>query len=196
MSARTIILQKRSGNTPSGKRPRQARTLTVRARPGKPTQGLLTIDGLVFGCALGPAGIRALKREGDGATPRAIMRVLTVFYRADRQRAGIGPVHLPVAPIRPDLGWCDAPADANYNRPVRLPYPGSHEKMWRADRLYNVCIVLDWNILPRRRRRGSAIFLHVARPGMEPTEGCIAVSPRTMARLLPLLTRNSRVVVL
>ena len=124
------------------------------------------------------------------------MHPVRIYFRPDRRRAGIGPVQLPAAPIRADLGWCDAPDDANYNRPVRLPFSPSHETMLREDRLYDVCVVLDWNIRPRRRGGGSAIFLHIARPGMKPTEGCIAVSPRTMARLLPLLTRHARIVVL
>jgi L,D-peptidoglycan transpeptidase YkuD (ErfK/YbiS/YcfS/YnhG family) len=63
-------------------------------------------------------------------------------------------------PIRADMGWCDAPADANYNRRVRLPFRAKHEKMLRDDRLYDVCIVLDWNIRPRRRNGGSAIYMH------------------------------------
>ncbi len=99
-------------------------------------------------------------------------------------------------PIRERLGWCDQPGDRSYNRPVLLPYPASHERMMRDDRLYDAVLVLDWNIRQRRRNKGSAIFLHLARPGFAPTEGCIAVSRRTMARLLPLLSRQSVVRVL
>jgi len=111
-------------------------------------------------------------------------------------------VRLPALPVRPNLGWCDLPQDRNYNRPVRLPYRSRYEEMMRQDQLYDICVVLDWNVLPRRRNGGSAIFLHIARPGaakgsgMEPTAGCIAVSPRAMARLLLLLGRKTRIVVL
>lgn len=94
-------------------------------------------------------------------------------------------------PIRPGDGWCDAPADPNYNRLVRTPYPASHEKMLRHDRLYDHVIVLDWNFSRRMRGAGSAVFLHVARPGLQPTEGCIAVEPRTMRAILPLLTAGT-----
>jgi L,D-peptidoglycan transpeptidase YkuD (ErfK/YbiS/YcfS/YnhG family) len=161
----------------------------VRARPGKPSQGIVTFKGLTLRCALGSGGIRTRKREGDGATPRAAMRVLGGYFRADgivprRERLGL-------APIGRTLGWCDAPADRNYNRPVRLPYPASHERMRRDDHLYDICIVLAWNIAPRRRGCGSAIFLHLARPGYLPTQGCIALAPRDMARLLPFLTRRT-----
>lgn len=161
----------------------------VRRLPSKPSQGIVSFKGLSLRCALGKGGISALKREGDGATPLARLRVLGGYFRTDgivQRRTA-----LPLAPIAADLGWCDAPADRNYNRPVPLPYPASHERMRRKDRLYDICIVLDWNIAPRRRNRGSAIFLHLARPGYLPTEGCIALSPRDMARLLPLLSTRS-----
>ncbi|WP_187968770.1 L,D-transpeptidase family protein [Aquibium microcysteis] len=162
---------------------------TVRPRPGQPSQGLLALAGTVFPCALGRSGITALKREGDGATPLALMRVLWGYRRPGRGFPP--PTRLPMLPAGPSLGWCDAPGDRNYNRPVRLPYPASCETMQRADRLYDVVLVLDWNMRPAIRGRGSAIFLHVARPGYAPTEGCIAVSPATMRRLLPRLRAGS-----
>ena len=169
---------------------RPSRTIFgVRRRPGKASQGILSLQGRTFRCALGKGGIAALKREGDGATPLADLRVLGGYFRADgvvRRRDRLG-----LTPIGGDLGWCDAPDDRNYNRPVRLPYPASHENMRRRDRLYDVCIVLDWNISPRRRNCGSAIFLHIARPGYLPTEGCIALSPRDMQVILPLLSTRT-----
>ncbi len=162
---------------------------SVRARPGHPAQGLLAAAGQVFRCALGRGGIAALKREGDGATPLATMRLLRGYFRPD---GGIVRAsRLPLARIRRDMGWCDAIADRNYNRPVRLPYPASHERMWRLDDLYDVCIVPDWNFRPRRRGAGSAIFFHIARPGFAPTQGCVAVSPALMRRLLPRLSSET-----
>lgn len=158
------------------------RALTVRRRPGKPAQGLLSAGERVIPCALGRGSISAWKREGDGATPLAGMRLLSGYFRRGRMR----PVsRLPMARIEARLGWCDAASDRNYNRPVRLPYPASHEEMKRPDRLYDAVIVLDWNIRPRRRNCGSAIFLHIAKPGFQPTEGCVAVTPAAMAWLLP-----------
>jgi L,D-peptidoglycan transpeptidase YkuD (ErfK/YbiS/YcfS/YnhG family) len=87
-------------------------------------------------------------------------------------------------PIETDLGWCDEPDDRNYNRPVALPYAASHERMARDDDLYDFCLVWDWNLGRRARNRGSAVFLHLARPDGRPTAGCIAVQPATMHRLL------------
>ena len=175
-----------------GKRARagkKAGEIVVRPRPGHPSQGILQWAGMVFPCALGRGGIRAIKREGDGATPLGSMRLLHGYFREGRAAARSSP--LPFRPIRARDGWCDAPGDRNYNRQVTLPYPASSETMARKDRLYDCVIVLDHNIRPRRRGMGSAIFFHIAREGFAPTEGCVAVSPRVMARLLPHLSRNS-----
>ena len=168
--------------------------INVRSRPGNRAEGLLSVEGTVFRCALGKAGISAFKREGDGATPLGRLRLLGGYVRSEHHpscRSG-----LVLVPIRADMGWCDAPTDASYNRPVRLPFRASHEKMLRGDRLYDFCIVLDWNIRPRRRDGGSAIFMHLARPGFRPTEGCIAVERSVMLRLLPYLSRRTVLTVL
>ena len=163
--------------------------LTVRARPGKPSQGLLVAGNTVFPCALGKGGISANKREGDGATPLASLRILSGYFRGDHVAARR--TRLSMAPISADLGWCEVPEDRNYNRPVKIPYGASHETMRRTDRLYDYCLVLDWNISSRRRGRGSAIFFHLARPGFTPTQGCVAVTARVMARLLPYLSNRT-----
>jgi L,D-peptidoglycan transpeptidase YkuD (ErfK/YbiS/YcfS/YnhG family) len=162
------------------------RHIVVRPKPGNRSQGLLSIDGRVQVCALGKGGIRAIKREGDGATPLARMRLLACYVRADhvvnRQTM------LPQQRISTKLGWCEVPTDRNYNRPVSLPYPVSHETMRRLDALYDIVIVMDWNIRPRKRNGGSAIFFHVARPALTPTEGCVALPGSVMRRLLPRLS--------
>jgi L,D-peptidoglycan transpeptidase YkuD (ErfK/YbiS/YcfS/YnhG family) len=167
--------------------------LRVRALPSDPRRGVVEAGPLRLPCALGRGGRRHGKREGDGATPRATLRPLAVRYRPDRGRRPA--THLPVGVIRPGDGWCDDPRDRRYNRPVALPFPASHERMHRDDALYDVVVILDWNMRPAVRGRGSAIFLHIARPGFAPTEGCIAVSPAAMRRLLPRLRRSSRIVV-
>ena len=184
------------GGTNAAKTGRRApaATLVVRPHPGRPSQGIVQWAGQTFFCALGRGGVKALKREGDGATPLGTMRLLHGFFRAGRAQAMASP--LPFRRIGRADGWCDAPGDRNYNRPVRLPYGASCETMTRPDRLYDCVVVLDYNIRPRRRGMGSAIFLHIAREGFAPTEGCVAVSPRTMARLLPHLSPRTVLTVL
>ena len=136
--------------------------------------GLLHHAGRRYRVALGRAGINSNKVEGDEATPAGLLPVRRVLYRADRlprPRADV-----PVMPLAPQDGWCDDADDAAYNKPVPLPYPGRHEILWRADAIYDLVGVLGWNDAPVVKGRGSAIFLHVARPDYSPTEGCIALS--------------------
>jgi L,D-peptidoglycan transpeptidase YkuD (ErfK/YbiS/YcfS/YnhG family) len=165
--------------------------IVMRKSPGDGRRGRLWADGRVFNCALGRGGMRAVKREGDGATPIARMRLMGGFFRPDRIKRPRSA--LPFRAIGPSDGWCDAPADPNYNRLVSLPFRASHERMTRDDELYDICLVLDWNLEPHGRRRfgGSAIFLHIAKPGFPPTEGCIAVRPEAMRWLLPRIGRET-----
>jgi L,D-peptidoglycan transpeptidase YkuD (ErfK/YbiS/YcfS/YnhG family) len=97
--------------------------------------------------------------------------------------------------MRTTDGWCDDTADRNYNRPVRLPYPASHERMWRNDHLYDIVAVIDYNITTRSRGRGSAIFMHVARRGLKPTAGCIALSRKHVTRFLALAGPQTQIVI-
>ena len=107
---------------------------------------------------------------------------MRVLYRADRLRPPACIV--PVEPISPHDGWCDDVDDAAYNKPVRLPFPASHEALWRDDQLYDVIGVLDWNVAPVEKGRGSAIFFHVATPDYAPTAGCVALAlPDVLAAL-------------
>ena len=159
--------------------------LRVRRRPGDPTRGVLVAGPLAVPCALGRSGVRVGKREGDGATPFGLIRLVRAFYRPDR-----GPppwTGLPLERLRPKDGWCDDPAARRYNRRVARPCRASHEAMWRDDALYDVVIETDWNRSPAIPGRGSAIFMHIARDGFRPTEGCVAVSAAAMRRLLPRL---------
>jgi Uncharacterized protein conserved in bacteria len=168
-------------------------TLHVRVKSPHSKHGRLVGGGFDVAAAIGRSGLTASKREGDGASPRGCFRILGGFYRPDRfgtrPRAGI-----PLVPLRPDDGWCDDPTDRNYNRPVRRPYRASHEAMWRADHVYDVVLVLDVNVQPRAKGRGSAIFFHLARAGYQPTAGCLAMSRLDMLKLLPRLSRQTSVV--
>ena len=160
--------------------------ITVRPAPGNPRQAIVHAGDLTFRAALGRSGRTSRKREGDGATPIAGMRLLHGFFRKDQIKSPLGTT-LPMMPIDRTMAWCDAPDDANYNRPTRLPFKPSHETMMRGDHLYDICLVMDWNMSSRSRNRGSAIFFHIAKPGYQPTEGCVAIRRRDMLRLLPLV---------
>jgi L,D-peptidoglycan transpeptidase YkuD (ErfK/YbiS/YcfS/YnhG family) len=156
--------------------------IIVRASRTDPTRGLLVAGGLVVPCALGRTGVTRHKREGDGGTPAGRLRLVACRYRRDRIARPA--TALPVLPIGRGDGWCDDPADRNYNRPVTLPYPASHEELYREDSLYDVVVILDWNLLRPRPGAGSAIFFHLSRPDLSPTAGCIAVPLPAMRMIL------------
>ncbi|MER2604980.1 MAG: L,D-transpeptidase family protein [Siculibacillus sp.] len=160
--------------------------LRVRRRPGSVHIGVLEGAGLSLPCALGRSGLTRFKREGDGATPVGRFELLHGFRRADRALPPVAPI--PLRPIRVDDGWCDDVGDGRYNRLVRLPLAASHETLRRDDALYDVVIVLDWNVRRRVIGRGSAIFFHLARPDFAPTAGCVALRPADMRRLLARLS--------
>lgn len=150
------------------------------------SDGMLTLGEREVRCALGPAGVIAAadKREGDGATPLGVWPIRRVLYRPDR---GAAPATaLPMAPIAPDDGWCDAPDDPAYNQPVTLPYPASAERMWREDELYDIVVILGHNDDPPVPGMGSAIFLHCAKPGYPPTQGCVALARADLEALLAM----------
>lgn len=144
--------------------------------------GVLDYGPFRFRCAIGPAGVRALKREGDGATPAGCWPLRYVLYRPDR--VARPRTRLQARSLEPDDGWCDDVGDRNYNRPVRLPYPASTESLWREDGIYDIVVPLGFNDTPRTRGRGSAIFLHLARPDYAATAGCLALSLADLLRLL------------
>ena len=170
---------------------RAASTVVVRPAPGKKTRALMQVGPLTIPAAIGRSGRSILKRERDGATPIADMKLLYGFTRGDHVR--FLRTALPMRRIRKDMLWCDQPDNPNYNRLVKAPFRPSHEEMRRGDGLYDICLVLDWNVSSRRRHRGSAIFFHLIRPGYEPTAGCIAISLGDMRRILPLLRKGTTV---
>jgi len=146
--------------------------------------GRLLLGGETFRAALGRAGVRAHKQEGDGATPAGVLPLRRVLYRADRLPPPDCTV--PIEPLAPDDGWCDDPTHADYNRMVRLPHDARYEELWRTDGVYDLIGVLGWNDAPVVRDRGSAIFLHVARPDYAPTEGCVALALGDLRSVLAL----------
>jgi L,D-peptidoglycan transpeptidase YkuD (ErfK/YbiS/YcfS/YnhG family) len=133
---------------------------------------------------VGGKGIARTKREGDGTTPVGKFPLRRLFYRSDRV-SGIKTA-LPARPLNRDDAWCDDPKASDYNKFVRRPFAGHTEALWREDHLYDVLIVIGYNDDPVVPGRGSAIFLHVASPGLAITNGCIAIA---LAPLLEIARR-------
>ena len=155
--------------------------------------GMLTWPGGSARAACGMAGVRADKREGDHASPAGTFPLVRAFFRPDRLVLPL--TALPLDPLQPNFGWVDAPDDPRYNTLVTLPYPASHEDMWRDDGLYDLIVVIGYNTDPVVPGKGSAIFLHVARPDYSGTEGCIAIDRDALIPLLGLLGPGSTITI-
>ena len=151
-----------------------------------PTQ--LSFKEKVYSCATGKGGIREDKSEGDGATPMGIFELREILYRPDRLTSTeielIKKTGLPSSPLTPADGWCDAPDSPHYNKHITLPSLDHHECLWREESIYDIIIPLGYNDAPVIPGKGSAIFMHLARPDYSPTEGCIALSRKNFLKVL------------
>jgi L,D-peptidoglycan transpeptidase YkuD (ErfK/YbiS/YcfS/YnhG family) len=145
-------------------------------------------QGQTYPCTIGKGGIKTDKREGDGATPRGIHRIAGMLYRPDR----IAKPTPWALPIGPNNLWSDDENDHAYNSMVRAPYPHSHEKLRRADPLYDLVVLTDWNWPHAVKGRGSAIFIHQYRRPGYPTEGCIAFRRDHLHKIARQLTCQTR----
>ncbi len=141
--------------------------------------------------ALGRGGVKANKLEGDGGTPRGKFLPVRVWWRADRLPRPR--TSLPVRRIGPADAWCEDPADRRYNHAFKRSASEPGDRLWRDDGLYDLFIEIDHNKRPRVARRGSAVFIHVARPGYAPTAGCVALRLPDLQRLLSRLTPKIRI---
>jgi L,D-peptidoglycan transpeptidase YkuD (ErfK/YbiS/YcfS/YnhG family) len=165
----------------------------VRAAAGNPRRGWLTTSGLTVPVALGRGGIKADKREGDGGTPRGTFQPRQLWWRADRHPRP--KTHLPVRAIRPEDVWCEDPSSRHYNQPLRLERDSGGDRLTRDDHLYDFIIEIDHNTSPRIAGRGSAVFLHLARPDFSPTAGCVSMTRSAMLRLLERLGPQTRIMI-
>jgi L,D-peptidoglycan transpeptidase YkuD (ErfK/YbiS/YcfS/YnhG family) len=154
---------------------------------------VLTAGPWQWPVAVGRTGIKANKREGDGATPRGDFRLVRLWWRPDRRPRPA--TLLPIRRIGSADGWCEDPADRRYNRPICLSEGQPGDRLRRADQLYDVIIEIDHNTRPRIAGRGSAVFIHVARPALAPTAGCVALNANILLRLLAQLGPRTRIVI-
>ena len=139
--------------------------------------------------AVGAGGVRSDKKEGDRATPPGMFALPFGMYREDRIH--LPNTALPMIPLREVHAWVDDPNDPKYNQLVELPYPSRTERLWRTDGIYDLLVVVGYNMNPTRPGASSAIFLHIARPNFSPTDGCVAVSRSILLKLVTVLSTES-----
>jgi len=168
--------------------------MNIQVKPISTHRAILIIGDQEYPAAIGKQGVTADKREGDNKSPIGKFTVRPGYYRPDKMSAPTSA--LPFTALSKQDGWCDDAAHENYNRPVALPFEGSHEKLWRDDHVYDVIIPLGYNDNPPMPGLGSAIFLHVARPDFSGTEGCVALALPDLLSVLNKTDINTTVEIL
>ena len=151
----------------------------------------LEYKNLKFRCALGKAGIQKKFKEGDKITPKGTYKILSIYYREDR----IKKIKCSIRKIKitKQMGWCDDSKSKYYNKQIKVPSKLSHETLYRKDNIYDVVCVINYNINPTLKEKGSAIFLHIARKKYQKTNGCIAVKKNHLIKLLALIKKKTRI---
>ena len=140
-------------------------------------------------CAVGKRGISIKKKEGDFITPKGTFKIREIFYRKDRVQNLITRIKKTV--IRKNMGWCDDPKSKKYNKLIYFPFKHSAEKLYRRENIYDIILVLNFNMNPVKKNKGSAIFIHVAKKNFQPTQGCIALDKSELIKLVKSIKINT-----
>ena len=153
--------------------------------------GFLTYKNLKFRCAIGKAGIKKKRKEGDNITPKGIFKITKIYYRSDKIKNIKTPIK--TIKIKKKMGWCDDPHSIHYNKQIKLPSKFSHEKLYRKDNLYDLFLVINYNTNPVIKNKGSAIFLHIAKDSYKKTKGCIALKKEDLIQLISKIKKNTKI---
>ncbi len=140
-------------------------------------------------CAIGKRGIAIKKKEGDKCTPKGKFKLKYIFFRKDRIKKI--KTRLRSIPIKKNYGWCDDPKSRYYNKLIKFPFKNSAEKLYLKNHTYDLIVVLDYNLKPVMKEKGSAIFIHIANKHFSPTLGCIALSKNNLKYLLSIIKKNT-----
>jgi L,D-peptidoglycan transpeptidase YkuD (ErfK/YbiS/YcfS/YnhG family) len=151
--------------------------------------GYLKYKNFKFRCSLGKAGIGKKKIEGDNITPKGTFKIIKIYYRSDRIKKIKSKFKL--IKIKKNIAWCDDPQSRNYNQLIKLPSKYSYENLFKKNNIYDLILVLNFNINPIIKNRGSAIFIHVAKRNYKPTAGCIALKKDHLIKLVNNLKKNA-----
>ena len=152
---------------------------------------LLKFNNVKFRCALGKSGIGDKEIEGDHVTPRGIYRIVKIYYRKDRIKKISSKFKL--VEITKIMGWCNDIKSKKYNQLIKLPTKYSHEKLYRKDNVYDLILVLNYNMKPTIKNKGSAIFIHVTRENYQSTQGCIALKKNNLIKLISKINKNIKI---
>ena len=150
----------------------------------------LTYNKLKLKCAVGKKGIGNKRKEGDLITPKGQFKIKYILYRKDRIKIS---TRLKKKIIKKNMGWCDDPRSSFYNKLVRLPFAYKHEKLFKKENIYDIILVLNYNMKPIKKNKGSAIFIHVAKNNFKSTKGCVAIKKINLIKLIREINPNTKV---
>ena len=150
----------------------------------------LTYNKFKVKCAIGKKGIGNKRKEGDLITPKGQYKIKYILYRKDRVKIS---TKLKKKVIKKNMGWCDDPKSSHYNKLVKLPFAHKHEKLYKKENIYDIILVLNYNMNPVKKNKGSAIFIHVAKNNFKKTEGCVAIKKQNLIKLIKEINPNTRV---
>ena len=153
--------------------------------------GLIKYKNFKFRCALGKAGMGEKKQEGDNVTPTGTFKIVKIYYRSDRIKKISSKFR--AIEITKNMGWCDDPNSKNYNQLINLPSKYGHEKLFKKNNIYDIIVVLNYNMKPVVKNKGSAIFIHVAKKNYQPTQGCIALKKNDLLKILSKINKNIKI---
>ena len=142
-------------------------------------------------CALGKRGIGNKKKEGDLITPKGKYKIKYILYRKDRIKKIQSKIKKII--IKKNMGWCDDPRSKRYNKIIKLPTKYSFEKLYKIENIYDIILVLNFNMNPTIKNKGSAIFIHVAKKNYKGTKGCVAISKISLLKIIKELKNNTKV---
>tara|TARA_Y100000590_G_scaffold285403_1_gene321201 strand:- start:1729 stop:2220 length:492 start_codon:yes stop_codon:yes gene_type:complete len=153
----------------------------------------LLYKGYKLKCSIGKSGSTYLKREGDLATPKGIFKLGLLYYRKDRIK--LRKCKIEKRSIKRNMGWCNDSQSKKYNREIIFPFKYRAEKLYRKDRIYDIFINIKYNYAPTKKKRGSAIFLHLTDSKYKPTSGCVALSKKDFLKILPLINKKTKILI-
>ena len=142
-------------------------------------------------CALGKRGIGNKRKEGDFITPKGLYKIKYILYRKDRVSKIKTKFNKVI--LKKNMGWCDDPKSSRYNKLIRTPFNYNYEKLYRKNNIYDIILVLNYNMNPIQKGKGSAIFIHIAKKDYSKTEGCIAVKKKDLLKILKELKVKTQV---
>jgi len=153
----------------------------------------LKYKNLKFRCSLGKAGIGKKEKEGDKITPRGTYKIVKIYYRNDRVKEILS--NFKLFKIKKNMGWCDDPKSKKYNQLVKVPNKYRYEKLNRKDNIYDLVLVLNYNMKPIIKNKGSAIFIHIANKNYKKTAGCIGLKKSHLINIIKKLKKNTKVII-